>query len=294
MTARMLFRDGENLADAMVRRMVSLAGDSLFAVPAGVGTGYSAGSVGAYNLAAGANPNHFAVIADGVTRVLTIRPGWASVQKDSGLTTFDPQSHWASIDANSTVTIAANATGSTRNDTICLRIDQTTAPDATGSNLVTIVIVQGAAGGGLSNAPADGALYMVLANIAVLNGTAFIDQAHVTDLRSYVLGDTGWIQVSGGVGFQNAWVDFGGGNPNAAYRRIGNVVRMRGIIKTGTIGLAAFTLPLGFRPIVQQGFACPSNSAFGFLSVTNAALGTVIPNAGSNVFFYLDSSWTID
>lgn len=59
-----------------------------------------------------------------------------------------------------------------------------------------------------------------------------------------------------------------------------------GSITTGTIGLSAFTLPVGYRPSVAKRFGVTSNGAFGELLVNTD--GTVVPNVGSNVSFSLN------
>src|SRR4029077_18310191 len=104
---------------------------------------------------------HMAVTANGSTMVLTVLPGWAAVIRDAGGASYDPRALFAESDANdSSITITSNATGSTRNDTVCLRIDQNTAPASDGANLVSFSAIAGQSGGGLSNAPAAGNLYL--------------------------------------------------------------------------------------------------------------------------------------
>jgi hypothetical protein len=83
-----------------------------------------------------------------------------------------------------------------------------------------------------------------------------------------------WLPIT----FQNSWVDGG----SAAYNKdhIGFVV-MRGQITSGTIPATAFTLPTGYRPVVQQSFPVVSNGALGIVTV--ATNGQVIIASGSNV-----------
>lgn len=52
----------------------------------------------------------------------------------------------------------------------------------------------------------------------------------------------------------NSWVDFLSGVAPTAYRRIGDVVELRGAIKSGTLAAAAFTLPVGYRPTGNEMF----------------------------------------
>jgi hypothetical protein len=87
--------------------------------------------------------------------------------------------------------------------------------------------------------------------------------------------------------FAGTWANFGSGNLPAGYMKDANgFVHLRGAIATGTINTTAFTLPAGYRPSLNVNFACASNSAFGYLSITSA--GVVNPAVGSNVWFSLD------
>lgn len=87
-------------------------------------------------------------------------------------------------------------------------------------------------------------------------------------------------------GFTNSWVNYDATNDvKAAFRRnLDGDVELQGIIKSGTISTTAFTLPTGFRPAKTKRFACPSNSAFGYVDVN--ADGTVVPH-GSNTWIDL-------
>jgi hypothetical protein len=64
------------------------------------------------------------------------------------------------------------------------------------------------------------------------------------------LSDIPWIPVTG---FQNGWANYGGAFQPAQYRKIGDMVHLRGLIRNetgvnGPIPPAAFYLPPGFRP----------------------------------------------
>ncbi|MET0786841.1 MAG: hypothetical protein ABWY25_09060 [Paenisporosarcina sp.] len=52
--------------------------------------------------------------------------------------------------------------------------------------------------------------------------------------------------------FQNAWVNVGGYQP-MQYRKLMDMVQLRGTITGATAGVA-FTLPAGFRPVTAQEF----------------------------------------
>lgn len=89
------------------------------------------------------------------------------------------------------------------------------------------------------------------------------------------------------VTFSNSWVNYGGTFFSAAYRKVEGVVQFRGVIKTGTVGLPAFTLPAGYRPNFTVVLSTVSNAAAGRVDVTNT--GTVVPMApSSNVYVSLD------
>lgn len=96
------------------------------------------------------------------------------------------------------------------------------------------------------------------------------------------------IGASGQVGYANSWVN--GGSPYfaAAYTKTEDGwIRMRGAIKSGTIGLAAFVLPPGARPAATSRHAVVSNSVFGIVDIDKN--GQVIPQSpSSNVLVSLD------
>jgi hypothetical protein len=177
-----VLRDGENLSEGMSQREIAYAISDCPVVP-GVGTGYSAGLVGKMNGAAGANPNHFSVQANGSNLVLTIQPGYCWIVKDSGSVTYDPRVVYLVNNAAISLTLVGNSQGTSRTDTICVRFDQTIAPDSIGSNLPTIVQVQGGASNAVGNAPSDGALYLPLANVVIANNAVNVAQGNVTDRR---------------------------------------------------------------------------------------------------------------
>jgi hypothetical protein len=87
------------------------------------------------------------------------------------------------------------------------------------------------------------------------------------------------------------WVNFGGTEQNAQYRKLGDLVQLRGAIKSGTVGTAAFNLPAGFRPPANVAFAVSSAGAFGNLAV--GANGDVTPANGSTGSFNLSVAFSI-
>lgn len=96
--------------------------------------------------------------------------------------------------------------------------------------------------------------------------------------------------------FQNGWKNLGSGFSTAAYRKEGGVVRLRGVVNSGTLdgggGATAtiFTLPAGFRPELRTMHAVSSanpGDAYGRVDVGTD--GTVKAIAGSNSFMSLDN-----
>lgn len=93
--------------------------------------------------------------------------------------------------------------------------------------------------------------------------------------------------------FTSGWVNYGGNYATAAFRRDQHGrIHLKGIIKDGTIGAAAFTLPPGWR--IHEQAAAPkylyvpsvSNNAFGVVEVQTP--GGVVPQVGNAAFFTLD------
>lgn len=87
------------------------------------------------------------------------------------------------------------------------------------------------------------------------------------------LGETGWTTVGS---FSNSFVS-GGNAPG--YRRLNNVVYLRGNINSGTAGQTAFTLPSGYRPATD--FVIPVQH-FGTPNITYITIytdGRVVPNS---------------
>lgn len=83
--------------------------------------------------------------------------------------------------------------------------------------------------------------------------------------------DTGWTAAT----LVNSWVSFDGGAvfDVPSYRRVGQLVVLKGMGKSGTPPSTMFTLPAGMRPSAQQTFVVFSGT--GTARVDIAAVGTV-------------------
>ena len=86
----------------------------------------------------------------------------------------------------------------------------------------------------------------------------------------------------------NSWVNFDATTFNAAgyYKDGFGIVHLRGLVKTGTVGLAIFALPAGYRPVKTELLPVVSNGALGRVDVESG--GNVVLNFGSNVYTSLD------
>jgi hypothetical protein len=86
------------------------------------------------------------------------------------------------------------------------------------------------------------------------------------------LGDTGWISVTS--------FNSGFSGTSVAYRRLNNVVYLRGRLSGGTAGSGAFTLPEGYRPATIE-VVIPTQQ-YGTAGLTYTSVGNdgnVVPNA---------------
>ncbi len=87
---------------------------------------------------------------------------------------------------------------------------------------------------------------------------------------------------------RNGWVALGGGYAAPRYWKdsLGRV-HLEGIVKSGTINTAIFTLPPGFRPATSESFAQIVQSGSGSGSCEVQPLGPVVAFTASNASFSL-------
>ncbi|MGG4398194.1 hypothetical protein ABEX25_28390 [Paenibacillus thiaminolyticus] len=96
-----------------------------------------------------------------------------------------------------------------------------------------------------------------------------------------------WVDAS----LQNGWVNYGGSFNSAGYSKDDKgVVRLRGLIKSGTVGaVVAFMLPSGFRPmkgLIMSTATYSTASAFGAIEVKSNGAVHVI--SGGTVYVSLE------
>ena len=88
------------------------------------------------------------------------------------------------------------------------------------------------------------------------------------------------------VTFQNSWINAYSGIAPAQYRRVGDMVSVRGRISNGASATTAFTLPVGFRPPRDNGlYPCSgwngSNPQVAFVAIS--PLGVFNPYYGAGM-----------
>lgn len=101
---------------------------------------------------------------------------------------------------------------------------------------------------------------LVVGSAAALSGAALL--AAREDHR-HALDDTGWIAAP----FASGWSNYASTYSNAAYRRVGPIVSITGLVK-GPPGTDVFVLPAGFRPARNLHFATAQNGSWGILEIT--------------------------
>lgn len=65
----------------------------------------------------------------------------------------------------------------------------------------------------------------------------------------------------------NSWTNYGGDYDTAGYYKDKDRVFLQGLIKGGTVGAVAFTLPVGYRPAKRKIFVVNANNTFGRVDV---------------------------
>jgi hypothetical protein len=86
----------------------------------------------------------------------------------------------------------------------------------------------------------------------------------VTSPGPFVTGDSVWHNVGdpGEPAFQNSWVNFAFDWQGARFRKLPtNVVEVQGLVRSGTINVPIFTLPVGYRPGNSLIWATLANAA---------------------------------
>jgi hypothetical protein len=137
--------------------------------------------------------------------------------------------------------------------------------DISGTNLNSLTDGGVYNGSSLTNAPAGDAGWWyieqlvhttVASNYAIQRATQLAVDMPSVYQRTKLSGVWGsWYRIDytanawTDVVFQNGWVNYGTPYQNVQYRKMGDEVVLRGLMKSGTLTVAAFTLPVGYRPV---------------------------------------------
>lgn len=116
------------------------------------------------------------------------------------------------------------------------------------------------------------------AKIAAANVTlAKLESAVQTKVGYLSAPDSGWTVPT----YTNSWTNYDTTyGPAAYYKDALGFVHLRGLIKSGTVGQSAFTLPVGYRPSVRTLFASMSADVICRIDVVTD--GTVFMGTGCN------------
>lgn len=111
----------------------------------------------------------------------------------------------------------------------------------------------------------------------------------ITQAQQVPVVEEAWIVPTMTNGWLTYDADPGGWSGPGYYKDSAGVVHLRGLIKSGTVGASAFTLPVGYRPADGNLLiGTISNGAVGRVRVSTD--GTVMPESpSSNAWVALDS-----
>lgn len=116
--------------------------------------------------------------------------------------------------------------------------------------------------------------------------------ADLTGNDEFFYGDTIWT----GATLSSPWTNHGSGFFSVGYRLAGSTIRLRGCAAAGsavTGGATIFTLPTGYRPTANAGFAVGTfvSSAWGTAAIQVNSTGTVVigPSFASGGLLFFDN-----
>lgn len=132
-------------------------------------------------------------------------------------------------------------------------------------------------------------------------GTALIvNQASNAGTVNGSFAVTGTFTPSGQIGdswlspaFNTGWGNYGSGNTNVGYKKVGDLVIVRGLCRRSSGSSALITtLPIGYRPTGYQHFASVSNSAFCYLLVSSTGEITLVSGGDATVWVSLNLTFS--
>lgn len=90
--------------------------------------------------------------------------------------------------------------------------------------------------------------------------------------------DSGWVAMT----LNSPWVDYGAGFRTARRRKLGSLVIIEGLVKSGTTGSTISTLPVGWRP--------PEGLVLGTITDPNVFARLDVTAAGAIVCYFTGTS----
>jgi len=145
----------------------------------------------------------------------------------------------------------------------------------------------GPAGGDLANAYPNPTVVQIQGQ-PIFNGPPSSGESLVYNGTTWtpeiLVPDSGWLAAS----LIPPWTNFGSGGTTPGYRKVGNVVYLRGLINNGASGTEAFVLPSGYAPVGTQEFCMGTDTDSGAV-VQIVSSGAVTPSYnGSPDYVALD------
>lgn len=158
----------------------------------------------------------------------------------------------------------------------------------------------GAFGSGITNSVANSVM-VGPSNTAKLTILSSGNVGVGTTAPAEALEVTGNIKLSGAIvnqeawvapSYLNSWVDYGGGvfAPAGYFKDKNGIVHLRGLMKAGTCGAPAFTLPVGYRPAYRLLISTVTNTGTGMGRLDVTSTGDIQPDATfcNNSYFSID------
>lgn len=116
---------------------------------------------------------------------------------------------------------------------------------------------------------------------------------HDRELEDYLgsLMPTPWVAPT----LLNGWVNYGNPWQNVQYRRIGDIVTIRGLATAGTVtsGTIIFNLPVGFRPPAWHIEVAEGGSIFGRFDVRSDGAVVWQIGAGTGAYYSLNAQFSV-
>ena len=113
----------------------------------------------------------------GADMSVDVATGYALVEITRNARTFKV---WVENTATANLAINSNASGATRYDLVCVKVDTTLDPDTQADNMCSLIIVEGTGGAGVPATPSN---HLKLAEVEVINGAVTIPDAKIVDTR---------------------------------------------------------------------------------------------------------------